>query len=237
MKAVLQRIAAESLTKYPERQHVERIAASHFGLSPEAVLLTNGVDEAIHLVCETYLEPQDEVIIVTPTFSMYALYAEATGASVRAVQADNTLQFPYRRVRDAIQPATRLIMVASPNNPTGAVVESSLLLELAAAAPQAALLVDEAYYHFHGQSLLSVTATVSKTAGSADILESLWACRVANRPSGRPSRSNAVHSQGKFSVQCELDCPGMPTGNACRRSVCLVVCQSGASKPNCRRER
>lgn len=161
VKAVLQRIAAESLTKYPERQHVERIAASHFGLSPEAVLLTNGVDEAIHLVCETYLEPQDEVIIVTPTFSMYALYAEATGASVRAIQADNSLQFPYRRVRDAIQPATRLIMVASPNNPTGAVVESSLLLELAAAAPQAALLVDEAYYHFHGESLLSVTATVS----------------------------------------------------------------------------
>jgi histidinol-phosphate aminotransferase len=160
VQAVLQRIAAETLTKYPERQHVEKIAAEHFGLTPEAVLLTNGVDEAIHLVCETYLELQDEVIIVTPTFSMYALYAEATGARVREIQADATLQFPYERMRQAIQPSTRVVMFASPNNPTGAVVEPSFLLELAAAAPQAALLVDEAYYHFHGESVLSATATV-----------------------------------------------------------------------------
>lgn len=160
VQGVLQRIAVETLTKYPERAHVERIAAKYFGLAPEAVLLTNGVDEAIHLVCETYLEPQHEVVIVTPTFSMYALYAEATGARVRDVQADTTLQFPYKKVEQAIQPTTRVIMLASPNNPTGAVVETSFLLELAAAAPQTALLVDEAYYHFHGESVLSATATV-----------------------------------------------------------------------------
>lgn len=160
IQAVLQRIAAETLTKYPERHHVERIVAKHFGVDDEAVLLTNGVDEAIHLICETYLEPQDEVVIVTPTFSMYALYAEATGARVREVQADSTLQFPYQQVQKAIRPSTRVIMLASPNNPTGAVVETSFLLELAAAAPQAALLVDEAYFHFHGESVLSATVTV-----------------------------------------------------------------------------
>jgi len=160
VQAVLQRIAAETLTKYPERHHVEQIVANHFHLADDAVLLTNGVDEAIHLLCETYLEPRDEVVIVTPTFSMYALYAEATGARIREVQADSTLQFPYARIRQAVGPSTRVIMLASPNNPTGAVVETPFLLELAAAAPQAALLVDEAYYHFHGESVLSVTSTV-----------------------------------------------------------------------------
>ena len=160
VQAVLQRIAADTLTKYPERHHVEQIVAKHFGLAEDAVLLTNGVDEAIHLLCETYLEPQDEVVIVTPTFSMYALYAEATGARVREVQADSTLQFPYKQIQQAIGPSTRVIMLASPNNPTGAVVETSFLMELAAAAPQAALLVDEAYYHFHGESVLSATNTV-----------------------------------------------------------------------------
>ena len=160
VQAVLQRIAAETLTKYPERHHVEQIVANHFHLADDAVLLTNGVDEAIHLLCETYLEPRDEVVIVTPTFSMYALYAEATGARIREVQADSTLQFPYARIRQAVGPSTRVIMLASPNNPTGAVVETPFFLELAAAAPQAALLVDEAYYHFHGESVLSVTSTV-----------------------------------------------------------------------------
>ncbi|MFZ0516848.1 MAG: histidinol-phosphate transaminase [Acidobacteriaceae bacterium] len=160
VQAVLQRIAAETLTKYPERHHVEQIVAKHFGLADDAVLLTNGVDEAIHLLCETYLEPQDEAVIVTPTFSMYALYAEATGARIREVQADSTLQFPYGQIQKAIGPSTRLIMLASPNNPTGAVVDTSFLLELAATTPQAALLVDEAYYHFHGESVLTVTSTV-----------------------------------------------------------------------------
>ncbi len=158
---VLQRIAAADLTKYPEREHVERIVAQHFGFSPASVLLTNGVDEAIHLVCETYLEPQDEVIIVTPTFSMYALYAEATGATVRSIQSDSTLEFPYERVRQAIQSNTRLIMLASPNNPTGTIIEPQFLLDLAASTPQAALLVDEAYYHFHGESVLNKTSTVT----------------------------------------------------------------------------
>ncbi|MGC1784266.1 MAG: histidinol-phosphate transaminase [Acidobacteriaceae bacterium] len=161
VQAALQRISAETLTKYPERGQVERIAAQYFGLAPEAVLLTNGVDEAIHLVCETYLEPSDEVVIVTPTFSMYGLYAEATGATVRLIQADDTLQFPYRRVQDAIDSTTRLIMVASPNNPTGAVIDSEFLLQLAASAPHTALLVDEAYFHFHGESVLSATQSVT----------------------------------------------------------------------------
>ena len=161
VQAVLQRIAADTLTKYPERHHVEQIVAKHFGVAEDAVLLTNGVDEAIHLLCETYLEPQDEAVIVTPTFSMYALYAEATGARVVEVQADSSLQFPYEQIQQAVGPATRVIMLASPNNPTGSVVDDSFLLELAAAAPQAALLVDEAYYHFHGESVLSATATVA----------------------------------------------------------------------------
>lgn len=161
VQAVLRSISADTLTKYPEREHVEGIAAGYFGLEQKAVLLTNGVDEAIHLVCETYLEPEHQVVIVTPTFSMYALYAEATGAIVRMVQADSTLQFPYRRVRHAIGPETKLIMLASPNNPTGAAIETEFLLELAASAPRAALLVDEAYYHFHGESVLNVTASVA----------------------------------------------------------------------------
>ena len=158
---VLRNISPEGLTKYPEREPVEKIAAAHFGLSANSVLLTNGVDEAIHLLCETYLEPEDEVIVVTPTFSMYALYAEATGATVRSIQSDATLQFPAARVLEAIRPNTRVIMIASPNNPTGAIVDKNTLLEIAAIAPQAALLVDEAYFHFYGESVLSETSTVT----------------------------------------------------------------------------
>src|SRR5580704_18913184 len=64
-------MTAEGLTKYPEREPVERIVAAHFGLQAEQVLLTNGVDEAIHLMCVAFLEEGDEAMIATPTFFMY----------------------------------------------------------------------------------------------------------------------------------------------------------------------
>ena len=76
------------------------------------------------------------------------------------VQADATLEFPFERFMAAITERTKLIIVASPNNPTGAVVSREHLLAIAAAAPQAVLMVDEAYYHFDGASVMGDLATV-----------------------------------------------------------------------------
>ena len=53
----LRQLDAEQLTRYPQREPLEAVVASHLGIFPEELLLTNGTDEAIHLICETYLEP------------------------------------------------------------------------------------------------------------------------------------------------------------------------------------
>jgi len=88
------------------------------------------------------------------------------------------MEFPLERFLAGITPKTRLIIVASPNNPTGAVVPRQVLLQIAAAAPQAVLLVDEAYFHFHGETTLAdvktvpnllVTRTFSKAYGLANL--------------------------------------------------------------------
>src|SRR6267378_8000006 len=80
--ARLRSLDAEVLAKYPERESVEVQVATFLGLDPSQVLLTNGVDEAIHLLCSTFLEAGDEALIVVPTFAMYAIFAAAAGASV-----------------------------------------------------------------------------------------------------------------------------------------------------------
>ncbi|MBB5329039.1 histidinol-phosphate transaminase [Tunturiibacter gelidoferens] len=160
---VVERLLAqtgERLTKYPEREPVERIVASHFGLKPEEVLLTNGVDEAIHLMCVAFLEAEDEALIATPTFFMYDVSVQMMTPHLRKVQSDATLGFPFERFMAAITERTKLIIVASPNNPTGAVVSKEYLLAIAAAAPQAVLMVDEAYYHFDGASVMNDLAAV-----------------------------------------------------------------------------
>lgn len=157
----LRQVQPEQLACYPEREPVEREVASFLGLEPEQVLLTNGVDEAIHLVCEAYLEPQDDALIVVPTFAMYQICAAATGARVISIPADENFRFPTAKIlAHAIAPETRLIAVANPNNPTGAVAAAEDLLLIARSAPQAAVLVDEAYFEFYGDSLLEYTGQV-----------------------------------------------------------------------------
>ncbi len=205
---VLQRltqITAEDLARYPERQPVEALAAQFLGLSAGQVLLTNGVDEAIHLLCEAYLEPGDEVLIVAPTFSMYEIYAAATGAHVMRVQCDADFQFPLEKILGSITPATRMIAIASPNNPTGTVARREELLQIANAAPDAALLVDEAYYEFHGDSVIQdtgtfenlfVARTFSKAYGLAGLRIGLLCGPTAQMPALRrissPYNVNAV---------------------------------------------
>jgi histidinol-phosphate aminotransferase len=156
----IRQITSEGLTKYPEREPVERIAAAHFGLEAEQVLLTNGVDEAIHLVCATFLEADDEAVIATPGFFMYNVSIAMMTSGLRKVQSDASLEFPFERFLEAMNERTKLVIVSSPNNPTGAVVSREHLLAIAAAAPQAVLMVDEAYFHFHGESMLADIVTV-----------------------------------------------------------------------------
>jgi histidinol-phosphate aminotransferase len=171
-------ITAEGLTKYPEKEQVEAIVAKHFGLELGQVMLTNGVDEAIHLLCATFLDEGDEALIATPGFFMYDVSVSMMTGGLVKVQADESLEFPFERFLAAITERTKLVIVASPNNPTGAVVSREHLLAIAVAAPHAVVMVDEAYYHFHGESTLAdvtevpnlvVARTFSKAYGLANL--------------------------------------------------------------------
>ena len=176
--ARLRSLDAEVLAKYPERESVEVQIAEFLELDPSQVLLTNGVDEGIHLLCSTFLDSGDEALIVVPTFAMYAIFAAAEGANVIQVPAGIDFAFPLKDVLGRISERTRLIAVANPNNPTGASVRRDLLLQIAQAAPNAAVLVDEAYFEFHGETVIDqigdvpnlfVARTFSKAYGLAGL--------------------------------------------------------------------
>jgi histidinol-phosphate aminotransferase len=156
--ARLRSLDSEALARYPEREPVEIEVAGFLGLDASQVLLTNGVDEAIHLLCSTYLEPGDEAIIVVPTFAMYAIFARAEGARVVQVPSSENFAFPLEELLSRIGPRTRLIALANPNNPTGTAVPCGVLSRVARAAPHAAVLVDEAYFEFYGETILHRTA-------------------------------------------------------------------------------
>jgi histidinol-phosphate aminotransferase len=160
VKEALAAVSMGALTRYPEREPVEAMVAAHMGLRSEQVALTNGVDEAIHVLFEAFLEAGDELLLPVPTYTMYEVYASATDARVVAVQAADDLLFPFERLLAAITPKTKVIAIANPNSPSGSSATREQILELALRAPHAVVLVDEAYFHFHGETVMDLVGTV-----------------------------------------------------------------------------
>jgi histidinol-phosphate aminotransferase len=178
VREVLGRISTGDLTRYPEREPVEAVVAACLDLRPKQVALTNGVDEAIHVLFETFLEPGDEVLVPVPTYTMYEVYASTRDARMVTVQADSDFSFPFQGLLAAITPRTKVIAIANPNSPSGSIAKRSQLLELARRAPHAVVLVDEAYFHFHGDTVIDqvgvvpnlvVARTFSKAYGLAGL--------------------------------------------------------------------
>jgi histidinol-phosphate aminotransferase len=166
------------IARYPDREAGERIAARFFGLLPEQVLLTNGVDEGLQLFAFTYLSEGDEVIVTDPTFGMYPLDITATGATMVSVCSDESFAFPLTKLLAAITPRTKMIMIANPNNPTATVAAREDLVGVIEAAPNIAVLIDEAYFEFYGETVIDllpkydnlfVSRTFSKAYGLAGL--------------------------------------------------------------------
>jgi histidinol-phosphate aminotransferase len=174
----LRRLSGEDLARYPVRDEGERVVAEHLGVPADELLLTNGTDEAIHLICETYIEPPRDALIAVPTFAMFRIYAEAAGARVISIETDRSFRYPTDSILSSTTERTRFIPIANPNNPTGQFVALDEVEEIARAAPHAAILVDEAYSEFCGETMIPrwrefpnifVSRTFSKVYGLAGL--------------------------------------------------------------------
>jgi len=158
--ARLHKIRSTTIALYPDRERAENLLAKFLARSASQLLLTNGADEAIDLLCRAFLEPEDELVVVTPTFSMYEIFAGGAGAKVVKIPAGPDFSFPRADVLAAINPRTRIVVITNPHNPSGAVVSDDDILAVARNARDAAVLVDEAYYDFYGQSMMNAIGSV-----------------------------------------------------------------------------
>jgi histidinol-phosphate aminotransferase len=176
----LSRMTAEEMAIYPEYQVTIKRLARFFGVRPAEIHLTNGIDDALHLIADTFIEDGDSVLVVEPTFDMYRFFAELAGASVVALRYDEEMRFPVdavvRALRQPSKRCPRVLYIANPNNPTGTLVQREELRRILRDASRTLVLVDEAYFDFSGLTILSwirrypnllVARTFSKSAGLA----------------------------------------------------------------------
>jgi histidinol-phosphate aminotransferase len=172
----LHNVTPEQLAMYPEYENSVRRLADYFGVRPAEMLLTNGVDDALRLLMEVFIEPGDAVLIPEPTFSMYRFFSQVAGAQIISVRYDEAMNFPLEATLRELKHAPHILFIANPNNPTGTLVDEAALARILDAAPRTVVLVDEAYFEFSGLTVLPwirqrpnliVSRTFSKAAGLA----------------------------------------------------------------------
>ena len=151
-----------SLSRYPDAAPLTRALASRLGISEDRVVVTAGADDAIDRACRAVLEPGRNAIIPVPGFVMVNRYVAAAGAEGRDVTWSSA-SFPLAETLAAIDGNTRLIVLTTPNNPTGCTLSADTLACIAEAAPQALVLVDLAYVEFANDDPTLVALAFSNT--------------------------------------------------------------------------
>jgi histidinol-phosphate aminotransferase len=176
VEALQQYLTADHLSVYPEYAAALTDLAAFFNVHADEFTLTNGTDEAIQLLVNTFVGDSGEVLTMKPSYAMYKFYAQLAGATVREIEYPADLQFPLEEFLAAIGPSTKAILVSNPNNPTGGAIDLIAIRGILDAAPQAAVLIDEAYFDFFGVTALPwirerhnlfVSRTFSKVYGMA----------------------------------------------------------------------
>jgi histidinol-phosphate aminotransferase len=172
----LRTISAKQLAMYPEYVRSSARLARYFGVHGEALLLTNGGDDALRVFFDTFVDPGCAILICEPTFPMYRYYAEIAGARVQALRYDQEMKFPLSGIIAELESEPRVLFIANPNNPTGTLLQVETIERILRAATRTAVVIDEAYAEFSGVTLipligkypnLFITRTFSKAAGLA----------------------------------------------------------------------
>lgn len=179
-RSVLERAAAAPWQRYPEfvpARLVERLAA-HYGWRPDGVVVGNGSNELIQATLSVVLASGDAVVAAAPTFSLYRLLTGVLGGRYVPVPLGQRFEFDVDRiVETAARERARVVVLNSPNNPTGSVLPEGAV-ERILAETGALVVCDEAYQDFGGPTALPllrrsarlvVLRTFSKAMGMAGL--------------------------------------------------------------------
>lgn len=159
----LRSLTPADIASYPDYAEITERLESYFGVPANWVQLVNGLDEGLHIVAvharvKMSAEPNSkaiasELIYPEPAFEMYRVCGQSVGLPVTPIPPKADLAFPLGDLLDAA-PRARLIYLTDPNNPTGLGIAPNAIERLAAAAPSATILVDEAYADFSGRTII-----------------------------------------------------------------------------------
>ncbi len=160
----------------PEQRELRQALDGYTGLDCKHIVCGSGSDELIDLILRLFLKPGEEVINCPPTFGMYPFSTEVCGGKVVNVPRNAQFTIDMASVKNALNNRTKVIFIASPNNPSGNLATEQDILELVSTGK--IVVVDEAYFEFSSVTManlvpdypnLIVLRTFSKWAGLAGL--------------------------------------------------------------------
>ncbi len=163
---------------YPDagQQGLREQLQGYTGVPAQHIVASAGSDQLIDLIIRLFISPGDEVINCVPTFAMFDFFIKLCDGKAVNVQRDDAYNVDVAAVKKAISKKTKLIFLATPNNPTGTITPQKDILEILDTGIP--MVVDEAYYEFTGETMaplvgkyknLMVLRTFSKWAGLAGL--------------------------------------------------------------------
>lgn len=177
-QALLAELAAldpELLRRYPDTTAVESALAARLDVSPNRVVVTAGADEALDRIYRAYAGPDRPVLLPEPTFDMLERFAAVAGAPLVRVPWI-TDAFPAEAILERLDTRPAIVVIVSPNNPTGGVASLDDVRRISAAAPECLVLIDQAYIEYADEDIgpavlelpnVVVVRTMSKAWGLA----------------------------------------------------------------------
>lgn len=157
IEAMIQEIEETNLYPAPPSGLCERFA-QHVKMKPENIAVCSGSMEVIDVLIRTFVEPGQEVIIHSPTFSAYEKFANLHGAKLISVKMDPpNFDYPFEEMERNITRKTKIVFVCTPNNPTGNYCEKRDIKKLA--KNNVIIAVDEAYAEFINQNMTDLIAS------------------------------------------------------------------------------
>ncbi len=158
-RAIEEEIEKINLYPSPTKQKLKEALAKYNGVGKEAIIPTNGSDDALELIAKVFLAEQDEVIVPLPSYPCFASVSQMMGATVRTVLLEPNFSLDVDQMLKTVTPKTKIIWIANPNNPTGNILLTTDQIEEIAKQINCLFVVDECYFELAGVTGASLVKT------------------------------------------------------------------------------
>jgi histidinol-phosphate aminotransferase len=146
------------LNIHPEPHGLYKKIANSINVDVEQIYITNGITEGIKVLYESLTNPNDNVVVLDPTYPMYHVYAKMYQLEYRKLEYTDKLLVDIDNVEDLIDERTKILAIANPNLPIESALDRKQIEKIAQCCKEKDILfaVDEAYHYFGAESAMSL---------------------------------------------------------------------------------